>query len=176
MPEALTVTVVGAGGKMGMRVSANLERTTYTTFYAENYPPARDRVAAAGRTLTEPDEAVPLSDVVILAVPDVLLGEISAEIVPAAKPGAIILTLDPAAAYAGLLATAGRPAPGGRPPVPPVGLPRAHERGRVGRHLRRRGRAAGRGGGHRVGLEPRRADAPRRWCGRCTRPSSTCTG
>jgi D-apionate oxidoisomerase len=104
MPETLTVTVVGAGGKMGMRVSANLDQTAYTTYYAEAHPAARDRVTAAGRTLTDAAESVPLSDVVILAVPDVLLGQISAELVPAAKPGAIILTLDPAAAYAGLLA------------------------------------------------------------------------
>ena len=104
MPEAMTVTVVGAGGKMGMRVSANLDRAPYTTFYAETFPAARDRVTAAGRTLTDAMDAVPRSDVVILAVPDVLLGEISAQIVPAAKPGAIILTLDPAAAYAGVLA------------------------------------------------------------------------
>jgi hypothetical protein len=104
MPEALTVTVVGAGGKMGMRVSANLQRGPYVTLYAETFPAARDRVTAAGRTLTDAMDAVPRSDVVILAVPDVLLGEISADIVPAAKPGAIILTLDPAAAYAGVLA------------------------------------------------------------------------
>jgi len=104
MPESLTVTVVGAGGKMGMRVSANLDRTAYTTFYAETFPAAQDRVRAAGRELTDAMDAVPRSDVVILAVPDVLLGEISASIVPAAKPGAVILTLDPAAAYAGVLA------------------------------------------------------------------------
>lgn len=104
MPEALTVTVVGAGGKMGMRVSANLQRGPYVTLYAETFPAARDRVTAAGRTLTDAMDAVPRSDVVILAVPDVLLGAISADIVPAAKPGAIILTLDPAAAYAGVLA------------------------------------------------------------------------
>jgi hypothetical protein len=109
MPEALTVTVVGAGGKMGMRVSASLERTNqdrvpYPIFYAETSPAARDRVRAAGRTLTDVMDAVPQSDVVILAVPDVLLGKISASIVPAAKPGAVVLTLDPAAAYAGVLA------------------------------------------------------------------------
>lgn len=104
MPDALTVTVVGAGGKMGMRVSANLERTSYTTLYSETSPAARDRVRAAGRELTEAMDAVPRSDVVILAVPDVLLGDISARIMPAVKPGAVVLTLDPAAAYAGVLA------------------------------------------------------------------------
>jgi D-apionate oxidoisomerase len=104
MAEALTVTVVGAGGKMGMRVSANLDRTQYTTRYAETSPAARDRVRAAGREVTDAMDAVPRSDVVILAVPDVLLGEISARLVPVAKPGAVVLTLDPAAAYAGVLA------------------------------------------------------------------------
>jgi D-apionate oxidoisomerase len=109
MPEALTVTVVGAGGKMGMRVSASLERSnlagaSYTILYAETSPAAKDRVRAAGRELTDAAAAVPRSDVVILAVPDVLLGEISARIVPAVKTGAIVLTLDPAAAYAGVLA------------------------------------------------------------------------
>jgi D-apionate oxidoisomerase len=104
MPEALTVTVLGAGGKMGMRVSANLDRTSYTTLYAETFPAAQDRVRAAGRELTDAADAVPRADVVILAVPDVLLGEISASVVPVAKPGAVILTLDPAAAYAGVLA------------------------------------------------------------------------
>ena len=104
MAEELTVTVVGAGGKMGMRISANLDRTSYTTRYVETSPAARDRVRAAGRELSEATDAVPQSDVVILAVPDVLLGEISARIVPAAKPGAVVLTLDPAAAYAGVLA------------------------------------------------------------------------
>jgi hypothetical protein len=109
MPEALTVTVVGAGGKMGMRVSASLEGSnlagaSYTILYAETSPAAKDRVRAAGRELTDAATAVPRSDVVILAVPDVLLGDISARIVPAAKPGAIVLTLDPAAAYAGVLA------------------------------------------------------------------------
>ncbi|HZR53611.1 MAG TPA: phosphogluconate dehydrogenase C-terminal domain-containing protein [Streptosporangiaceae bacterium] len=104
MSDALTVTVVGAGGKMGMRVSANLDRTQYTTLYAETSPAARDRVRAAGREITDAMDAVPRSDVVILAVPDVLLGEISARLVPVAKPGAVVLTLDPAAAYAGVLA------------------------------------------------------------------------
>jgi hypothetical protein len=37
-------------------------------------------------------------------VPDLALGSVSKELVPLAKSGAIVLTLDPAAAYAGLLA------------------------------------------------------------------------
>jgi len=46
---------------------------------------------------------VPLSDVVILAVPDIVLGKVSEAVVPQMKPGAVLLTLDPAAAYANLI-------------------------------------------------------------------------
>ena len=103
--DALVVTVVGAGGKMGMRVSANLERSAVVTRYCENHPSAQDRVLAAGRSLSDLGPAVAESNVVILAVPDVVLGEVSESIVPALASGTILLTLDPAAAYAGLVAS-----------------------------------------------------------------------
>lgn len=104
MTAELRVTVVGAGGKMGMRVSDNLARSPYTVSYCENHPAAQDRVRAAGRTLSDTVTSARESDVVILAVPDVVLGEVSAALVPELQPGTIILTLDPAAAYAGVLA------------------------------------------------------------------------
>jgi hypothetical protein len=98
-----TVTVIGAGGKMGMRVSANLAKSGYATHYVENSENGRARVTAAGRELGDLETLVPTSDFVILAVPDTALGAVSASVVPAMKPGATLLTLDPAAAYAGLL-------------------------------------------------------------------------
>jgi D-apionate oxidoisomerase len=101
---SLTVTVVGAGGKMGMRVSNNLEPSPYRVFYAENHPPAMERVRAAGRELSDTNVAVAQSDVIVMAVPDILLGKVSEGIVAQAKPGAVLLTLDPAALYAGLIA------------------------------------------------------------------------
>jgi D-apionate oxidoisomerase len=104
MSRTLTIAVVGAGGKMGMRVSANLARTEHTVHYAENFPPARQRVADAGRTLTDTETAVADADVVILAVPDRILGAVSRDVVPRLRSGSVVLTLDPAAAYAGLLA------------------------------------------------------------------------
>ena len=103
MTTDVIVTVVGAGGKMGMRVSDNLQRSAYKTFYCESHPAAQDRVRSAGRTLSETMDAVAESDVVILAVPDVVLGEVSEAVVPALRPGTVLLTLDPAAAYAGVL-------------------------------------------------------------------------
>lgn len=98
-----TIAVIGAGGKMGMRVSNNLVKTAHTVAYVENSPAGQERVTAAGRTLTDTSDAVRDADVVILAVPDLALKAVSADVVPQLKPGAVLLTLDPAAAYAGLL-------------------------------------------------------------------------
>ena len=102
--EQLTVAVIGAGGKMGMRVSANLGRGQHNVLFSETSPAGQERVRAEGRQITDTEDAVGQSDVVILAVPDVILGDISRSVVPQMKTGAIVLTLDPAAAYAGLLA------------------------------------------------------------------------
>jgi hypothetical protein len=98
-----TIAVIGAGGKMGMRVSNNLQKTDHTVFYSENSPAGQERIAATGRTVTDTETAVADADVVILAVPDVVLGAVSASVVPQLKSGTIVLTLDPAAAYANLL-------------------------------------------------------------------------
>jgi hypothetical protein len=49
------------------------------------------------------EEAVPGADAVILAVPDKLLGKVSHQVAPLMKSGALMITLDPAAAHAGEL-------------------------------------------------------------------------
>jgi hypothetical protein len=105
MSDNLTIAVIGAGGKMGMRVSNNLVKTSHTVYYSENSPAGQERVAAAGRSLTDTDAAVADADVVVLAVPDLALAAVSAAVIGQMKSGSIMLTLDPAAAYAGLLAT-----------------------------------------------------------------------
>ncbi|MCI2957606.1 NAD(P)-binding domain-containing protein [Agromyces atrinae] len=98
-----TVALIGAGGKMGMRVSNNLKKSDFTVFYSEASPAGQERVRGLGLDITPTDEAIVDADVVILAVPDVVLGAVSEDVVPKLKHGAIVLTLDPAAAYAGLL-------------------------------------------------------------------------
>jgi len=103
--ENLTIAVIGAGGKMGMRVSNNLQKTTHTVFYSENSPAGVERITETGRVVTDTETAVADADVVVLAVPDLALAAVSRAVVPLLKTGAILLTLDPAAAYAGLLAT-----------------------------------------------------------------------
>lgn len=99
----LTIAVVGAGGKMGMRISNNLQRGNHTVYYCESGAAGVERTLAAGRTVTDTSAAVAEADVVILSVPDIALGPVSAAVVPQVRPGTIVLTLDPAAAYANLL-------------------------------------------------------------------------
>lgn len=103
MNQLKTLTVIGAGGKMGMRISANFQKSDYQVFYCENSPAAQQQVTQQRRELSDANSVVPLSDVVILAVPDIVLGKVSETIVPQMKPGAVLLTLDPAAAYANLI-------------------------------------------------------------------------
>ncbi len=98
------IAVVGAGGKMGMRVSRNLARSHHELRYAEASPAGIERMAAEGRDAVPTEQAVDGADVVVLAVPDTVLGAVSQSVVPAMKPGSILVTLDPAAAYANLLA------------------------------------------------------------------------
>jgi D-apionate oxidoisomerase len=99
----VTVSVVGAGGKMGTRITNNLVKQDYNLLFCEKSEAGIAAIQQKGYEVTDTDEAVKISDVVILAVPDILLGKISASVVPLMKPGAILLTLDPAAAYAGQL-------------------------------------------------------------------------
>ncbi|QOR70538.1 NAD(P)-binding domain-containing protein [Ruania alkalisoli] len=100
-----TIAVIGAGGKMGMRVSNNLVHTDHAVKYVENSEAGRQRTIDAGRELTDAATAVADADIVVLAVPDLALASVTAELVPQMRAGAVVLTLDPAAAYAGLLAT-----------------------------------------------------------------------
>ncbi|MER7787535.1 MULTISPECIES: phosphogluconate dehydrogenase C-terminal domain-containing protein [unclassified Streptomyces] len=102
--EPKTVAVVGAAGKMGLRVSANLEKSDFRVLFSENSPKGQEILAELGREVVDSAKAAAEADVVILAVPDRVLGAVSEALVPVMKPGSVVLTLDPAAAYAGLLA------------------------------------------------------------------------
>lgn len=99
-----TVALVGAGGKMGQRITANLEGTAFAVRYVEKSETGAERLRQAGLDVRSLEAAVDGADVVILAVPDAALGAVSAQVVPLMKHGSTVMTLDPAAAYAGLLA------------------------------------------------------------------------
>ncbi|MER6978917.1 phosphogluconate dehydrogenase C-terminal domain-containing protein [Streptomyces carpinensis] len=101
--DVKTVAVIGAAGKMGQRVSNNLVKSDFRVLFSEASPKGRQLIRDLGRELTESADAAAEADVVILAVPDVVLGKVSQDLVPLMRPGTVVLTLDPAAAYAGLL-------------------------------------------------------------------------
>lgn len=97
------VCLVGAGGKMGMRLTHNLKDSGYKMSYLELNPAGIARLSEKGVKVSTQGESIPFADVVILAVPDVALEKVSAEIIPMMKSGALVVTLDPAAALAGKL-------------------------------------------------------------------------
>jgi hypothetical protein len=92
-----SITLIGAGGKMGCRLIDNFVKTAYDVRYLEISPKGIENVRARGVELSTPEAAIPSSDVVILAVPDVVLGAVARDVIPRMKPGALVLTLDPAA-------------------------------------------------------------------------------
>ncbi len=93
----VTISLIGAGGKMGCRLTDNFVRTSYRVHYLEVSAKGLDNLRLRGVSVSPQDEAVPQSDVVILAVPDVAIGAVAREVVPLMKPGALLMTLDPAA-------------------------------------------------------------------------------
>lgn len=103
MKDYQKLALVGAGGKMGMRIGANLAQSDYDIHYCETAPAARERVAAEGRPVSDIHDVIADCDLVILAVPDIALGSVTEDLVPRMRAGATLLTLDPAAAYANVL-------------------------------------------------------------------------
>ncbi len=99
----LKVTLIGAGGKMGLRLTHNLKRSDYEMSYVEISPTGIEKLKEKGISVTRQQECIPDADIVILAVPDVALEKVSAEIIPMMKSGSLAVTLDPAAALAGKL-------------------------------------------------------------------------
>ena len=95
------VTLVGAGGKMGMRCTDNLMESDYDVRYLEINEEAVKRLVSKGLDISSPENALPVSDIVILAIPDVAIRKVSASIIPLMKPGAMVVSLDPAAPLAG---------------------------------------------------------------------------
>jgi hypothetical protein len=97
------VTIIGAGGKMGMRLSRNLKNSSFSMSYVEISEAGQQKLVELGVSVSTAELTVYDSDVVILAVPDVALAKVSATIIPQMKANALVMTLDPAVARAGRL-------------------------------------------------------------------------
>lgn len=99
------IALVGAGGKMGRRISPNLQKFGYNFVGCEKDEEGLKALEASGIAALKTEEAVAKADFIIFSVPDAALPGLSESLVPLMKPGAVAITLDPAAARAGKLVT-----------------------------------------------------------------------
>jgi len=99
-----TIALFGAAGKMGTRISNRLNvEDAFETLYVESGEAAESRLHERGFTPTPSAEAARLADILILSIPDKLIGKVSAQVVPLMKPRAMLMLLDPAAPHGGEL-------------------------------------------------------------------------
>lgn len=99
-----TIALFGAGGKMGVRLARNLQGSEYRVRHVEVGAVGRQRLKdELGVDCVSVDAALDGAGVVILAVPDTLIGKVAAEISPKLQPGTMVITLDAAAPFAGHL-------------------------------------------------------------------------
>lgn len=99
------VAVIGAGGKMGCRITDNLLKADYELLFVEPSEVGQSRLSERGCSVTTLADAIASSDVVVLAVPDNRIGVVAVEAVPLMKSGATLVVLDAAAPFAGELPT-----------------------------------------------------------------------
>jgi hypothetical protein len=97
------VALMGAGGKMGVRLAQNLKPTRFEIDHIEVSEEGRKRLKdeVGVDAVVDGDNAISDADVVLMAVPDRLIGKIAHQFVDKLKPGAAVIVLDAAAPYAG---------------------------------------------------------------------------
>lgn len=100
----MKIALVGAGGKMGVRLARNLKDSDYEVAYVEVSEPGRARLKEAiGADCVPLGDALAGAEAVVLAVPDTAIGKVASGIVPDLAPGTMVVILDAAAPHAGHL-------------------------------------------------------------------------
>ena len=98
------VALLGAGGKMGVRLATNLAQTDFEVAHVEVSPAGQARLKAeTGLDCVPQEAALAGAEVVILAVPDTVIGKVAGAVVPQLAPGTMVVVLDAAAPFAGHL-------------------------------------------------------------------------
>jgi hypothetical protein len=101
-----TVAVLGAGGKMGLRITRKLKETANFDVRAIEIADAgKARLAEVGVKAVDKAEGVLGADAIILALPDTVIGAAVRDLSPLLPQGAMVIILDAAAPYAGDLPT-----------------------------------------------------------------------
>lgn len=96
-----SVAILGSGGKMGFRVTKKLVGAGYDVRAVEISEAGRQRLAEANIKAVSADEGLRGAKVVVMALPDNVIGKVASELSPKLKPGTMLLILDAAAPYAG---------------------------------------------------------------------------
>jgi len=100
----IKIALLGAGGKMGCRLTDNFLRTPgYDVSYLEISEQGVENLRNRNIKPSAMETTIPQADVVILAVPDIAIGEVSRDVIPHMKEGGLVLTLDPAAPLDGVI-------------------------------------------------------------------------
>jgi D-apionate oxidoisomerase len=98
------IALFGAGGKMGCRLSKNLTGSRFSVRHVEVSDAGKARLASElGVTPVDQAAALEGAEVVILAVPDTVIGKVATAISPQLKAGTMLIVLDAAAPFAGHL-------------------------------------------------------------------------
>ncbi|GAC1494014.1 MAG: phosphogluconate dehydrogenase C-terminal domain-containing protein [Bradyrhizobium sp.] len=98
------LALLGAGGKMGVRLATNLQNSPFDVAHVEISEEGRQRLqSAVGATCVDQDQALANADVVVMAVPDRLIGQVAHAIIGKVRPDTAFVVLDAAAPHAGLM-------------------------------------------------------------------------
>lgn len=96
------IALLGAGGKMGVRLATNLKKASLPVDHVEISQAGRDRLKAeVGAECVEPGQAISGADTIILAVPDRAIGQVAHGIIDQVQSGSALIVLDAAAPHAG---------------------------------------------------------------------------
>jgi D-apionate oxidoisomerase len=97
----MTITLLGAGGKMGLRIADNLRKTHDDVRYVEVSDRGRAALGERGLKVVSAEEALAASNAVILALPDNRIRQVTASLNAHLRPGTMLIALDIAAPLAG---------------------------------------------------------------------------
>ena len=95
------VALMGAGGKMGLRLASNLMKSDHDVLHVEIDPAGQQRLKdETGIDCVGQGQALSNAEAVILAVPDRLIGKVLNGFIDDLKPGTAVIMLDAAAPHA----------------------------------------------------------------------------
>lgn len=97
------IALLGAGGKMGLRLTANLKKSDYEVRHVEISDRGKAALQAMGVETVGLEQSLQEAEAIILALPDNRIGSVLTQIEKQIPPGKMVVMLDVAAQYAGML-------------------------------------------------------------------------